>query len=501
MSERWDGFGDRIKRLNPIWMLGRGMNAGPLAEYVQMIGLSLLLEVFYRELDNNPQRTRDDLIEIVHSIIREMQLEEEADAPLVERIVNGFLWYKDSEMQQPFTGNWFDEHRGLVDSHLFRYFKEDRHHSKWEKGGKTVYQLSEESLEIIFMSRELLQELEISIDQLYVQQQMKRGNFRKALRGLDDLLARVRKLIRQEEEYREDIRRNPKFIFQQGAKLRSKREDEIRGQFEEEKRRFDELMYTLQRLTGPSEGEVGRLQEKIESTRSTHDRLAQLVLGNMSLELELRAKFPHLFWMQSAVTFRRSYWEEWILKDGVPEPAHLEALLAPLFSPQPDFLYPLEWAWEEQETVTDAALGMDEPEKLPNEEEHRLSARVVNWEEIADLWLPVIRGLLDHGEYALSSLRFISTDLQRRWLGQKEAVDLWLMFYGTEIHVPELEGMAVYSDDRLVLLQQLVRRDERIRAMEKKTMMASIEPGQPMIRWEGAVITPFVLRFKEVERR
>jgi hypothetical protein len=497
MSERWGGFGDRIKRLNPIWMMGRGMNAGPLTEYVQMLGLALLLEVFYRELDNNPQRTRDDLVEIVGSIAHDMGMKE-ADQDLIQRMVDGYLWYKDAGLQQPYAGTVYDEKKGSFDTHMFRYMKEDRHHSQWDKGGKTVYQLTEEALEIIFMSRELLQELEISIDQMYIQQQMKRGNFRKALRGLDDLLARVRKLIRQEEEYRDDIRRNPKFIFRQGVSLRSKREEEIRGQFEEEKRRFDELMYTLQRLSAASSEEFGRLQEKIDSTRQVHDRLAQLVLGNMSLELELRVKFPHLFWLQSTVSFRRSYWEEWILKDGLPEPDDMESLLAPLFSPQPEFLYPLDWAWEEQD-MSHEARQREEENVLEKEEESRAPERVVDWEDIVSLWMPIMKGLIQHEMAPLSALRSISVEQQRHWLRQKEAVDLWLMFYGTELIVPELKPETPYSDDRLVLLQKLSEQDERIRRLEGKTILASIESGQSMIRWEGAVITPFVLHCKEVE--
>lgn len=496
MSERWEGFGDRIKRLNPIWMMGRGMNVGGLTEFSPMIGTALLLEVFYRELDQNPLRTREDLIEIAVAVIREMGLDCE-DPVHIERLVDGFLWYKDAGLQQPFGGIFFDEKRSELQTHLFRYFKEDRQHSQWDKGGRTVYQLTDESLEIIFMSRELLQELEISIDQMYIQQQMKRGNFRKALRGLDDLLARVRRLIRQEEDYREDIRRNPRFIFQQGAQLRSKREEEIRAQFEDEKRRFDELMYTLQRLIGASMEDTGRLLEKIDSTRHAHDRLAQLVLANMALELEMRVKFPHLFWLQSSVTFRRSYWEEWLLKDGLPEADQMEALLAPLFSPQADFMLPLDWIWGEQELVIEQQLM--EPEQFDNEEEETGQSRVrrVDWQAVADLWQPVVDELLETGQAPLSRLRAISRERQAAWLRQKEAVDLWLMFFGTELVVPELQADAVYSDERLVLLQELARRNADVRRLEGKRLYAEMETGEPMLRWEGAVITPFVLKVKE----
>ncbi len=154
MHDRWDGFGERIKRLNPLWSLGKSMSLGALNDFAPMLSLLLLLEVFYRELDSNVQRTRLDLIESATQMIAAMILEFEVLPEQVERLVEGLLWYKDPELQQPFLASYYDEKNALMDTHTFRYLKEDRYGSDWAKGGKTVYQLTEEALEIIFMSRE-----------------------------------------------------------------------------------------------------------------------------------------------------------------------------------------------------------------------------------------------------------------------------------------------------------------------------------------------------------
>ncbi len=492
MNERWEGFGERIKRLNPLWTLGKGMDLGELNEYAQMLALLVLLEVFYRELDNNQRRTRLDLVEAGHTIIQEMNLDFEVDEGQIERLIDGVLWYQDPEMQRSFKVNWFNEQSLSREEHSFRYLKEDRHYSEWSKGGKTVYQLTDESLEIIFMSREWLQELEVSIDQMYIQQQMKRGNFRKALRGLDDLLVRVKRLIQQEQEYQEDIRRNPKMIFQQGIKLRSKREAEIKKQFEEEKQRFDELIHTLQRLgTTPSE-EHRQLHEKIENTRQVHDRFAQIVLQNMSLEIELRYKYPHLFWKHSNVTFRQTIWEDQIEKQGMVHPDAMSFVLQSLFSPQPPFIFPLEWVWDVQETMYEAFEDELEEEEQ-HEEEDAYEIRMVNWEDITALWLPIFRQLIEQGSFALSQLRHPSEEQQKAWLAQKEAIDLFLMFYGNVLTIPDLNTTEKPSDERVVLLQHLLQRDERIQQLQGKQVIVSIEPGQSMIRWKGVIITPFVI--------
>lgn len=490
MHDRWDGFGERIKRLNPLWLLGKSMSLGPLNDYAPMLSLLLLLEVFYRELDSNQQRTRLDLMESAGQMIEGMKLEFEVLPEQMERLVDGLLWFKDPELQQPFMANYYDETSAMMDTHTFRYLKEDRYASDWAKGGKTVYQLTEEALEIIFMSREWLQELEISIDQMYIQQQMKRGNFRKAQRGLDDLLSRVRRLIQQELEYQEDIRRNPKMIFQQGIKLRSKREAEIKKQFDEEKLRFDELLFTLHRLSASPTEEQRQLQEKIEQTRLVHDRFAQCVLQNMSLEIELRVKFPHLFWKQSNVTFRQTIWEEAIEKNGLPHPDAMSFVLQSLYSPQPDFIFPMDWIWQEQDTLGEQLLELEPVDENEADEAIHLQ-RTVDWDEICQLWGPIMHEVVEYGSYSLSQLRDVSIEVQQAWTRQKEAIDLWLMFYGSSFTVPQLDTEEKSSDERLLLLRSLYNKDGRMSELVGKQMIATIEPGKPMIRWKGVVITPF----------
>jgi hypothetical protein len=42
MNTRWQGFGERMKRLNPIRNLASGMQLGSLKDYAQMLALSIL---------------------------------------------------------------------------------------------------------------------------------------------------------------------------------------------------------------------------------------------------------------------------------------------------------------------------------------------------------------------------------------------------------------------------------------------------------------------------
>jgi len=495
MNTRWQGFGERIKRLNPIWNLASGMQLAALKDYAQMLALSVLLEVFYREIENNPDRKKQDLLSIAKTCINELQINIEPDVQeeLIQRFVDGLLWSGQAELHQPFLAKWFDEKDREIKEHRFRYLVEDRETSQWEKGGKTVYRCSDEAKELIFMSREILQELEITIDQLYIEHLVKNGHFQQALSGLDDLLARVKRMIARELDYRESMKRNPKIIFQQENELRSSREQEVKQQFQEEKTRFQQMRQLLQRIS--SSNQHYEIAEKLEQTRRIHDQLASHVVENMRLEIELRYEFPNLFWKQQNVTFQKSYFQDWLVIEGLPHPNDLGTLLEPLFSPQPHFIYPLDWSWMEQET------DMQQEEKIDSVEEGTEEVvyhkREVDWDKVVRLWEPLFVELLEKGEFHLSRLRDISESLQEKWLEQKETVDLWMLFHSEPLAVPELDAEKEHGDERLILLTHLIRHQDRFLKLEGKTITSSIDANQPMIHWKGLSISPFVLRITE----
>jgi hypothetical protein len=495
MKAQWQGFGERMKRLNPIWNLASGMQLAGLKDYAHMLALSVLLEIFYREIENNPDRKKQDLLGITKSCISDLEIALEVDGQedLIQRFVDGLLWSGQAELHQPFSAKWFDEKELIIKDHRFRYLVEDRETSQWEKGGKTVYRCSDEAKELIFMSREILQELEITIDQLYIEHLVKNGHFQQALSGLDDLMARVKRMIAREMDYRESMKRNPKIIFQQEHELRSGREQEVKQQFQEEKSRFQQMRQLLQRMsTSNQHFEIG---EKLEQTRRIHDQLASNVVENMRLEIELRYEFPNLFWKQQHVTFQKSYFQDWLVLEGLPEPDDMEILMEPLFSPQAHFIYPLDWSWVEQDTE----IKVEDKIDIVDEEKEGViyQKREVDWEKVVRLWEPLFVELLEKGEFHLSSLRDIPESLQEKWLEQKEAVDLWLLFHSESLAIPFIDLEKEQSDERLVLLSHLVRQQERFLKLEGNCITSFIDANKPMIHWKGMSISPFILQLTQ----
>ena len=196
VNESWDGFAQRMQRLNPLFELGRGMEVGELKPHIQTILMHVLLTIFYRELNDDENRRKSDIKYMVEDSIKQMKLL--ADEKQIERITSGLLYQGKEEYSKPFEALYYDEVRQSWETQVFRYVTMDELYTNLEMGGSIVYKLTDIAQEMIFMSREMAEELSITIEQLYSMQLIKNGNFQKAIRNLDHLISRVNRLMAKE---------------------------------------------------------------------------------------------------------------------------------------------------------------------------------------------------------------------------------------------------------------------------------------------------------------
>jgi hypothetical protein len=491
------GFFDRMKKIQAMRMLGTGMDIGDIQEYVHEICFLLLLKVFRREITENPDRTRADLIFLSQESMRELGLY--PDRGIAERITDGVLWYRDPARQEPFYTKIFNEDTGTHEEFKFKYLKDDREHSQWESGGPTVYMLTEVAQEIIFITREILEEFGFDIEQFYTLQLIKSGNFNKAEGSIDNLIARVRTLIRREKDYREDIIRNPQVIFFDGRRNRQKSEEEIKRQFEEEQKVFNDMFSWKSRLdTFPEaqRAEAITMFDNLERARMLHNELAKMVVENMALEVEMRVKYPERFWRISSLSFKKDIWQNVIVKHGLPDFELLEDIIAPLFSPEMPFIFPLDWSWEAQRTI--AGKRMEEDENVEDAEpEETWEEKGVDWELITQLYEGVFDSLLVKGSFNVSSLKDISEQDKIEWLYQKENIDMLMMLVITELQLTTKYDLAVGVDERLELFARLCNKNERFKQLEGRIISSYIEEGKENLEWEEVILSPYVIYLKE----
>ena len=485
------GFFDRMKKLQPIRMLGSGMDLGELNDYAYEICFLLIQNIFSRELMENHNRTRSDMIFITEKILRDMKLE--GDKDLIERIVDGTLWYRDPTRQESFKAQIYNEDLGGKQDYSFRYFTIDRDNSHWEQGGSTVYMLTEESQEMIFITREILEEFGFDLEQFYTLQLIKAGNFSKAKTSIDGLIARVRVLINREKEYRQDIIRDPQNIFFDRSIKGNKLEDQIKEQFEDEQRVFQDMFSWRARydsLPDDKKQEAETMFEQLERARTLHDSLAKHVMENFALAMEIRVKYPESFWNVSNLSFKKDIWQNHIVKNGLRDMEKLENVLAPLFSPKLEFIYPLDWAWEEQLTKSRRRIEIKDYDFI----EESWEFRDIDWDLILELWNEIFLSLLEKGEYCILELNKKDEEEKDKWLSQRENIDLFMMFVISEI---VLDKDYTGEDERLKLFKLLSDENPELHALQGKKIISRIENTEERFIWEELFISPYTIYIEE----
>ncbi|MFF2907948.1 hypothetical protein [Paenibacillus sp. NPDC057934] len=498
----WSDFGERNKRLNPLWNLGAGMNLGEIHPYKEMLALSVLLQVYYLELESNERRSKEDIIALVWTALERFNIAPLGTTESVERLVDGLLW---SGNGGDFESWYYDDATRQMTLQKYKYFAvdEDATRSSWEENGKTIYRLSEYAMELIFMSHEIIEEFQISIKLLEIQMHIKHGRVTRALQDVNELISRVRKMTQQQQEYRNALRRNPKHIFSEYGVSRHQRLEEIHHQFDEERRHFDNIHRSLARLANDEKdvidfNEIRLLSERVELSRRVHDELAEMVLNILEVETNLRLNFPELFWGAAGFNFRTHVWEEWVKEEGLPSGDSLDLLIGGLFAPNQDFVYPLPWAWEEQDVGFMPELMSDELEEEMEDLSPPYVAKSIPWAEVVELWIPVFHTLAEQGTFTFTAEAFTAEE-QRKWAAIPHAVDLWIQFFQTEITVQE-QGVnsGSGSDECQQLIARLLTGNPHLEVLRGKKLRTSIAvEGAQRVSWPGLDISPYTITIVE----
>jgi hypothetical protein len=499
VNESWEGFAQRMQRLNPLFELGRGMEVGELKPHIQSILMQVLLTIFYRELNDDDQRRKSDIKYMVEDSIKQMKLL--ADEKQIERITSGLLYQGKEEYSKPFEALYYDELRQSWETQVFRYVTMDEIYTNLELGGSIVYKLTDVSQEMIFMSREMAEEFSITIEQLYSMQLIKNGNFRKATRNLDHLISRVNRLMAREFTFQKEMINNPKILLIEEEWQRADNRVEIEKQFEEEKNHFRTITRMIDKTKRRNEEddfiqkELILLQEKIGHTRQLHDRFAKLVIQNISYEMKLKAENPSLFWETSLVSFREHIYENMFMKEGISSLETVEKVLSPLFSPRNEFILPLDWIWGEQEfdekQIADAVIEEEADESITR-------TRVTNWDSVITAWSYVFQHLQTYREFSLADLKTLPFEVQDLWFEESETIDLWMMFDKKPLKVQVLHRkVETISDEREILLYKLMEEYPQFQVFEGLKIFTAFDHRAEPHYWYQMKITPFKICVQE----
>ncbi|WP_404333058.1 hypothetical protein [Mesobacillus maritimus] len=499
MNESWEGFAQRMQRLNPLFELGRGMEVGEMKPYLQTILMQVLLTIFYKELNDDDGRRKSDIRYMVEDAVKQMKLLTEDKQ--IDRITSGLLYQGKEEYSKPFETLYYDEIRQSWETQTFRYVTMDESYTNLELGGSIIYKLTDVAQEMIFMSREMAEEFSITIEQLYSMQLIKNGNFRKATRNLDHLISRVNRLLAKEFTFQKEMVNNPKILIIEEEWQRADSREEIEKQFDEEKTHFRTITTMIEKTirTNDEEDSIQKeltlLKEKIGHTRQLHDRLAKLVIQNISYEMKLKVENPSLFWETSLVSFKEHFYENWFMKEGVESFDTIERVLGPIFSPKNEFILPLDWIWGEQEYDETQETDVVVEEET---EENTTRQRVTDWNSVIKAWSYVFQFLQTYGEFSLADLATMPLEVQDLWFEESETIDLWMMFDRKPLKVQVLHRQEeTINDEREILLYKLMQEYPQFQVFEGSKIFTKFDHRAKPFVWHRMKITPFKICVEE----
>lgn len=273
------GLDERMKNIS-VFMPILGLLDKTKYPY-DMLSLGIMVMLFI--LENMLEHKKDCTFEKVAYCVRDLielrykeKLAPELSLEITQTLIREYLMNKGT----PFDMQYFDYETGLEKTYKFHLIEYDLTEVK-EK--RVNLKLSPEGLEFLFKTREMYSELQITIAQLYLRQQIKRGVFDGALRTVDELLLSVQNVKKKIQQYEDQIKRNVLDASKQGAY--ETHLDNVNQQLEREKEIFVELQelieYTLDqhysgRLSTKEDDaiqKITQIQRKLREIIYEHDSL------------------------------------------------------------------------------------------------------------------------------------------------------------------------------------------------------------------------------------
>lgn len=504
-----EGFGERMRNIAafaPIFELNQKQKYDyPMAS----LGVAVMLFILENMLRGGRDCTYEKISNFLQDIIRhqygdELSYEEALDL--------AYTLVREGLMNQgkPHVLHFPDWEVRQEESHKFHLIELDDYEIK----DKVVrLKLSTVGLELLFKTKEMYNELQVSITQLYLRQQIQKGVFDGALRSVEELDLAVR-------NEREKIRKLEEKIIQDVMQVAREKEvekqmDRINEQLMREKKVFSELEelidHTMQEyrsgeLTEKEAAAVEKImqiQTRLHGIISLHeslftDKLRIQKLMNRSIESLIMSAF------NTRVNFESEF-----LRPVVRHGVHIEALkqiLDPLFPIQrqtsfhPGRVFLEQPLKRDSDAFTEEELWELEEDALRREEERERILQEEKERRYESYFLLLLQPLIEKEEVLISEiLKALSEQDEKQYHELIQGIEFYPFF--VQLHqmgiIPLLtrwEMDAVVVDDLPRVLIKVVEEHADIRRLSGFELLAT---GEVIHLPNGYVLTDFIVRRRE----
>lgn len=201
------GYGERYSRLllfEPLNKLSAMQKKDRRNIPIDMrsLGLLTLLYFFEQKIMRNTKVGKKHLAEFLHSAtVETMDVTKEDYDGLARTIIETF---------RPGTGKvktaeYYNWETGQMDTVSYQYLKASAFNAATNE---QFYVLDEHGLELVFATKEFYSEFQLSISQLVLRKQLEKGEFKGALRQINEMRVAVESIEEQLSRLQHEIRRN-----------------------------------------------------------------------------------------------------------------------------------------------------------------------------------------------------------------------------------------------------------------------------------------------------
>ncbi|MGM0369870.1 MAG: hypothetical protein ACQEP9_05600 [Bacillota bacterium] len=466
------------------------------------LGIAVLLFIFDKML-NNEECTYDHIAHFLQELIAEQygdQLDFKEAKDLTSHLVRDCLLNGGVEHKfdyQDYETNEEEEYMfKLID---YDYGIDDQF---------VKLELSNMGLELLFKTKEIYNELQVSITQLYLKQQIQKGVFDGALDSVEELKLAVKNEQKRLQGLREKIIRDVLQVAKEGSYQQEL--DRINDQLARESETFQELMELVKETINKYQenydnqnlNKVMQLRSELLTTTELHDSLLNTKLEisevmNKSMENMILNTFS------TTVNFETEILESVVNNDSAID--RLQQVIAPLLSANVNSTFNLNRIFEPQRLYNQTEVKEDELIDLDAAEKERQEAEERRAEERKrkqyKLWLELLLEPLLEAEQ--TKLTKIIANLKQQDSDKYQDLILNLEFYPfiLKLHqlgkieiITEEELGSVVIEDLFWVITELVAEREEFKAIRELELLALDEviDLQP-----GYVISDFIVRRAE----
>ncbi|MDQ0229015.1 replicative DNA helicase [Metabacillus malikii] len=238
LSDITGGFRERMRRLalfDPLYELDRKKVKDEQGEQVDMKGLGLLTLLFFFEQKiarNHKVGTKDLAVFLKRLTERQYLLSVQECEEIAATLIQTFRPTTGKKRTYPFY-DWEATDYGELDYSILKANAFD------SKTNTQYYTLDDDGLELVFATKEFYSEFQLSINQLMLRKQLEKGEFRGALRQINEMRIDVESLNDRMVKLRHEIQRS--IVSEETFERYKQLLEDIHARLERENDEFSEL--------------------------------------------------------------------------------------------------------------------------------------------------------------------------------------------------------------------------------------------------------------------